>query len=296
MTNKKMHYQLVGVVVCGLVWSQSPGQSKFPLSQGNAWRYSITYMDPWPPPPPSTYTVRIVGDSLMPNAKRYWVLEPPDVLGGRYIRSDSQYVYYWMPDYYGGTDRETQVFDLRSRFGAVDTISIGGFSYASGVGSYGDTVFGRPTIVRAYSLGGLVFGGINIADGFGYSRYVYNADSPSREDVWTLKGCIISDTLYGSMTEVTALPDIPQRMELFQNSPNPFNPGTIIGFRLPRQAFVQLEIFDIIGRRVSTLVSQRQNVGVYNYSWIPEGLPSGVYFYRLTADRDIQTKKLMLLK
>ena len=90
--------------------------------------------------------------------------------------------------------------------------------------------------------------------------------------------------------------EIPGDYELGQNFPNPFNPTTTIKYQLPENGLVRLEVFDILGREVSTLVSGRQGAGYYNVTFNGSNVPSGVYFYRLQAGNYTNTKKLLLLK
>ena len=90
--------------------------------------------------------------------------------------------------------------------------------------------------------------------------------------------------------------NIPKEYNLFQNYPNPFNPSTTIQFDLPNESFTKLEIFNILGRKVSTLVSEKLAAGTYKYGWKPEGMPSGIYFYRLNTEKFTKTDKMLLLK
>jgi xylan 1,4-beta-xylosidase len=89
---------------------------------------------------------------------------------------------------------------------------------------------------------------------------------------------------------------LPRRFELKQNFPNPFNPTTMIDYQLPKNSNVTLKVYDVLGREVSTLVNQKQGAGVYNVAFNANNLPSGVYFYRVTAGSFSDTKKLLLLK
>lgn len=84
--------------------------------------------------------------------------------------------------------------------------------------------------------------------------------------------------------------------KLFQNYPNPFNPVTNIRFDLPKNGFVTLKVFDILGREVTTLVDEKLSAGSYETSWEGSGFPSGVYFYRLVTDDFKQIKKMILVK
>ncbi len=89
---------------------------------------------------------------------------------------------------------------------------------------------------------------------------------------------------------------IPAKFVLDQNHPNPFNPSTALTYQLPAAGFVTLRVYDMIGRVVSTLVSERQNAGEHSVTFIGGSLPSGVYFYQLNAGNLVQTKKMVLLK
>jgi hypothetical protein len=99
---------------------------------------------------------------------------------------------------------------------------------------------------------------------------------------------------------ITSVPlsssELPSKFNLAQNYPNPFNPSTTISFSLPSKSFVSLKIFDVVGREVATLVSQELSAGNYKQQWNANGMPSGVYFYRLQSGSFTETKKLILLK
>lgn len=90
--------------------------------------------------------------------------------------------------------------------------------------------------------------------------------------------------------------DIPKSFALLQNFPNPFNPSTTISFDLPERSHVTLLIYDAIGREVQTLADEEEPAGAYRITFDASALPSGVYFYRITAGHFVQTKKLMLVK
>lgn len=89
---------------------------------------------------------------------------------------------------------------------------------------------------------------------------------------------------------------MPEKFELFQNYPNPFNPTTTISFALPNASFVSLRIFSLLGEEIATLVNQTVEAGIHQIEWVATNVPSGVYFYRLQADKFFQTKKLILLR
>jgi hypothetical protein len=90
--------------------------------------------------------------------------------------------------------------------------------------------------------------------------------------------------------------DIPTSFRVEQNYPNPFNPTTTISFSLPTKTFVSLEIYDVMGRNVATMISETLPAGNYSRPWNAAGMPSGVYFYRVRAGQFTETRKLLLQK
>ncbi len=95
---------------------------------------------------------------------------------------------------------------------------------------------------------------------------------------------------------------IPDRYELSQNYPNPFNPSTTIRFALPEASNVQLEIYNVMGQRVNTIIkNEMYNAGIYEVVWNgldQNNLPvaSGMYIYRITAGEFTEVKSMMFLK
>jgi photosystem II stability/assembly factor-like uncharacterized protein len=89
---------------------------------------------------------------------------------------------------------------------------------------------------------------------------------------------------------------LPSRFVLRQNYPNPFNPSTTIAFDLPERAYVRLRVYDVLGKEVARLVEGSQEPGVHEVTFDASALPSGVYFYRLSAGEISQAKKLLLLR
>jgi len=89
---------------------------------------------------------------------------------------------------------------------------------------------------------------------------------------------------------------IPKEYSLYQNYPNPFNPVTTIKYDLPKDGLVSLEIFDILGRKITTLVEEYRTAGSYEQVFNASSLASGVYVYKLQAGDFISSKKMILLK
>lgn len=91
--------------------------------------------------------------------------------------------------------------------------------------------------------------------------------------------------------------DIPEEITLSQNYPNPFNPGTVIPFTLNEPSRVQLKVYDVTGRLVTTLVDEQRAAGYYfDVRFNGSNLASGVYFYQLITDQKVLSKKMTLIK
>jgi len=89
---------------------------------------------------------------------------------------------------------------------------------------------------------------------------------------------------------------IPEEYSLEQNYPNPFNPVTKIKFVIPEESFVELKIYNVLGKEVRTLINDERPAGYYEVNFDAQGLPSGVYLYKMKAGSFSDTKKMILLK
>ena len=116
------------------------------------------------------------------------------------------------------------------------------------------------------------------------------------EDI--LKGCVIDGVLYGDTNTVVGIDEVdklPSDFILYQNYPNPFNPSTVISWQSPIGSNVKLIIYDLLGRKIRTLVNQYYNPGSYSVTFNADNLTSGTYFYRLITNDFIKTKKMLLI-
>jgi hypothetical protein len=112
---------------------------------------------------------------------------------------------------------------------------------------------------------------------------------------------IIQNDLLVGINEETSF--FPGSFLLAQNYPNPFNPTTKIIYQIPKLCFVTLKVYDVLGNKVAILVNEEKHIGTYEMTWYTEGLPSGIYFYKLQAvptgrqaGAFVETKKMILLK
>jgi photosystem II stability/assembly factor-like uncharacterized protein len=115
---------------------------------------------------------------------------------------------------------------------------------------------------------------------------------------WTVgnNGVILKTIDGGGPTFLNNESEMPNEFLLFQNYPNPFNPATTIAYQIPDRGFVTLKVYDILGREVATLVNEEKPAGSYEVQFTANGLASGIYFYKLSANEYSETKKMILLK
>jgi hypothetical protein len=109
------------------------------------------------------------------------------------------------------------------------------------------------------------------------------------------------DVYYSRLTVVTGAEtdpgnNMPKVFSLSQNYPNPFNPTTTIDYEVPDRVLVNLQVFDVLGREVSTLVREMREAGTHSVTWDAASQPSGVFFYRLQAGGFVGTRKLVLMR
>ena len=107
---------------------------------------------------------------------------------------------------------------------------------------------------------------------------------------------VIALLVFENIISVNNQSEIAASFRLYQNYPNPFNPNTSISYELRVTSDVKLTVFDITGKHTADLVDRKQNAGKHEVDFSGEGLPSGVYIYRLTAGDYSETKKMILLK
>ena len=127
-----------------------------------------------------------------------------------------------------------------------------------------------------------------------FRAYRYSPDYPGFNGRDLTPGDPIE--LYPTDVEETDMDLIPEKFALLQNNPNPFNPTTTITYNVPMYAFINLEVYDVLGNSITSLVNEHKATGSYKVTFDASKLPSGTYFYRLNADNYISVKKMLLVK
>jgi len=142
----------------------------------------------------------------------------------------------------------------------------------------------------------------------GSFNYTNSAQSGNDENVLIIYDSLIANQYYqdfvkritdagGSVDVKQISSEVPDKFVLNQNYPNPFNPVTNIKFQIPKNGFVEIKIYDVLGRLVNTLVNKELTTGTYETNWNAGSFSSGVYFYTLEVNgAKIQTKSMALIK
>lgn len=112
---------------------------------------------------------------------------------------------------------------------------------------------------------------------------------------------VVAEFDFGVVTDVEDEMIKPEEFILYQNYPNPFNPTTIIRYAVSSRQFISLNVYDVLGNEIATLVNEEKPAGTYEVEFSAIGgdawnLPSGIYMYRLTSGNLSISKKLILLK
>ena len=127
-----------------------------------------------------------------------------------------------------------------------------------------------------------------------YLVYAYIYDSALRTN-----SCTRTTSLAFAEEDLTFLTGeipIPSTITLYQNYPNPFNPATTIQYTIPEQNDVTLEVFSMLGERITALVNNEQPRGSYEVVWEPYNLPSGIYVARLRAGTQSVTSRMTFVR
>jgi len=160
---------------------------------------------------------------------------------------------------------------------------------------------------------GLIWNGIYFSNNYGASWFIKNQGFNGIPTVFALS--VVNNYIFASiwsasnnlysvwrrdLAEIIGIKRItelvPSSYSLQQNYPNPFNPSTNIRYGLPKNGFVKLVVFDVLGREVETLVNEKLSIGTYEATFNAALLSSGVYFCRLQTDNFSDTKKMILTR
>jgi hypothetical protein len=265
-----------------------------PLKPGNKWVYQSYIAGDYSNPETDQY---LITDSIkVINGIPFYA-----VLGG--IKLDYTMYYGLTPDQYFAryvefmTDSLFKYFKANIKFGdAWEQQWEGGITlYSTIIDTFTAKVFNKNTLI--YTMDRRDSSLIHGSREYWTKEYgMLNGIYEQAEDI--LVGCVIDGVLYGdtTITGIDEAKELPDKFVLYQNYPNPFNPNTVISWQLVTGSKVRLEIYNILGEKIKTLIDEYYSPGKYNISFNAEELPSGIYFYRLITEDFIQTKKMMLVR
>jgi hypothetical protein len=103
-------------------------------------------------------------------------------------------------------------------------------------------------------------------------------------------------TFQTTVTDVAVEAELPRTFALAQNYPNPFNPSTRIEFDVPRESHVRLDVYNLLGERIATLVDETRSAGIHSVQFDASALPSGLYLYRMSAGELTFVRKMILTR
>ncbi len=266
----------------------------FPHHQGDVWEY-------WYQENPPTFTIAqniITKDSLGDDGRYYLETSLFDYF---VVDTTTHEVYnYFTPELTVGY----KLYKLNADSGDVWTVIQGPYGRWSArmVDVYPILIFGQLEVVKVIENYQYQFGDPEslwvrtdyLASHFG----LIQRDAEFAFPEYLLKGAIIDGVLYGTVPiDEADTPEIPEQFILHQNYPNPFNPTTTIEYELPAATKVELTVYDLMGRKVKTLVNARQPAGSYQVQFDGSQLSSGVYVYRLKTGKGfVISKRMVLLK
>lgn len=242
-----------------------------------------------------------------------------DIFAGPDNTSDTIYcIYHTGPDF--DTTADIIITDIIERSGAAGDVNNDGYNdliasfppnfsnlcrvylYLGGpeMDSIPDYIFVEDDIPGYQNYWGNGVGGVGDVNGDGIDDFAFSAFSG---EFITSQGVIY---IYAGWDEFTDVeyeydPVIPEKYQLEQNYPNPFNLATKISFDIKQHSKVKLEIFNLLGKKITTLINKQLPAGSYNITWNGTDennntMPSGVYFYQLHTDNHTSSKKMILLK
>ncbi|MCE1164777.1 MAG: T9SS type A sorting domain-containing protein [Bacteroidetes bacterium] len=145
--------------------------------------------------------------------------------------------------------------------------------------------------LQSFDISSLVTGSTNML-----IRFRDSCDTSLNWDGWYVDNINVTAYALTPTTAGNTQGIVPDRFSLEQNYPNPFNPVTQISYAVPKDGFVRISVYDVLGREVKTLVGEIKKAGYYSVDFDGSGLSSGYYFYRMESANFIETKKMMLVK
>ncbi|MEK7248779.1 MAG: T9SS type A sorting domain-containing protein [Bacteroidota bacterium] len=288
-------FSVLSLFVFAALRGQTNPLQFFPIHTGNVWQYYVTLLNPEPPDSSYYLTARITGDSLLPNGRRYKVFDQFSFAryNRTFVRVDtsSLLVLAYSP-FRACRDSEFVLFRLSPD--SLRYTDCFGYSVRVDTGRHQIGLLRDTAHYQNYSW----------FDGFSNQFMLSERVGISYFFQWELagwRGILVAARLngvqYGTFVDVREqTPAAPTGFILEQNYPNPFNPSTTIRFSLSTRSSVKLQVFDLLGRRIATLIDGQRDAGNHSVVWDANKLSGGIYIYELTGDGFVARKKSLLLR
>jgi Leucine-rich repeat (LRR) protein len=263
---------------------------------GNRWQYEgfEFYVD-------STWSTgffdsQIIGDTIMSNGLKYLIFDNIPLYGYSFVRIDSaNQILYFYGELYGNSGCENNEWDFLD-YSFLDSAYWNDCVYSYGelattelfIESQNDT-FSSIIVEHLGSETQTLF-----SENLGISNI--SISSGSAGNYYKLIAATINGIQYGDYVSIGNQIVLPKEIILHQNYPNPFNPTTTIRFSVKTRGNVSLQVIDITGRLVETLVNSKLVGGEHEIKWNAGEYPSGVYYIKLESGNTSEIKKVLLLK
>ncbi len=279
----------------------------YPLHIGDFWQYEIEkgHLASNNSDSIGIASFEIVGDTILENGKKYFHRIPEgteshimSILLTPFIRIDSSTGMVY------GNNGTGDEFIIDSLLASInDTVD-----YFTVIDINNKNIFGIEAETKTYTtsvLSSYDFYKWDISKDLGLTWYYYGDGNQMEKYEYNLVFAKINGNEFGTFVNIERTTELNLQYRLSQNYPNPFNPSTTIKYQIPmletlhatsQLQNVQLSVYDVLGREVTTLVNQKQSPGNYTITFDAKNLPSGLYLYKLTAGSFSQTKKMLLMK
>jgi len=277
--------------------------SYYPLDLGNYWQYSCDVSQMGSNPYTYYFSREVISDTSLPNGLKYYLIEK------KFIPDTGITEYYFeridtikCNSYIYSTEYNDEILldNLKSQIG--DSIWN---SYRKPFGYivpsplicgniYQDTLLNFITNVKYFfDADYTIYYDYKLAQDLGFIQERY-FDWEGFET--NLEYAKINNNEYGQPLSIINNNKFPNKINIYQNYPNPFNSRTVIPFELPNTMNLEINIFDISGRKICEIFKGKKSTGYHEIVWDGRQFTSGVYYYQIKSQNYIQTKKLILIK
>ena len=231
-------------LLCSIIFmfitTNMTAQDYYPLEIGNRWDYEVWSSNDNNFKTITNYSIEVIYDSMFSNGKTYYVLSEYDLTGGKFVRADEDFIFYYDED----TPNEDTLYHLKAQIGNFWEVRFGPTAYISVEEIDTTELFTFSSRVMKFRLDGLILKYVNLSDLFGPTYFYFPGEPPGTSNTFKfLVGGIISGVEFGEPLSTGHTTDSKlSSFTLSQNFPNPFNPSTRIQYAVSSRKFVSLKV------------------------------------------------------